>query len=47
VDVQFNGKSLGVLGTEGQVVEITLPPGTSGFPADTDSNQSGDNGDNS
>jgi len=26
VDVQFNGKPLGILGTEGQVVEIKLPP---------------------
>lgn len=29
VDVQFNGRSLGVLGTTGQVMEIQLPPGTS------------------
>jgi len=28
VQIQFNGKPLGVLGTEGQVVEIQLPPGT-------------------
>jgi transcriptional regulator with XRE-family HTH domain len=27
VDVQFNGKPLGILGTTGQVVEIDLPPG--------------------
>ena len=27
VDVQFNGRPLGVLGTSGQVVEITLPNG--------------------
>ena len=30
VDVRFNGKPLGVLGTTGQVVEISLPPGASG-----------------
>jgi cytoskeleton protein RodZ len=28
VDVQFNGKPLGILGTTGQVVEIELPPGS-------------------
>ena len=27
VDIQLNGKPLGVLGTTGQVVEITLPAG--------------------
>lgn len=26
VDIQYNGKSIGILGTTGQVVEITLPP---------------------
>jgi hypothetical protein len=30
VQVQFNGKPLGVLGTTGQVVEIQLPPGPGG-----------------
>lgn len=30
VQVQFNGKPLGILGTTGQVVEIQLPPGSGG-----------------
>ncbi len=37
VDVQFNGKPLGVLGATGQVLELTLPPssqGVSGTEAD-------------
>lgn len=36
VDVQFNGKPLGILGTTGQVVEIELPPGSG--PPDQDDN---------
>jgi transcriptional regulator with XRE-family HTH domain len=41
MDVQFNGRSLGVLGTQGQVVEITLPPGADQAPEDskTDANE--------
>jgi len=35
VEVQFNGKSLGVLGTTGQVVEIQLPPGSESGTAET------------
>jgi cytoskeleton protein RodZ len=37
VDVQFNGKPLGILGATGQVVEIELPPGP-GQAAPGDSN---------
>ena len=32
VQVQFNGKPLGILGAAGQVVEIQLPPGSGGAP---------------
>ncbi len=32
VDIQLNGKPLGVLGTTGQVVEITLPAGSDSQP---------------
>jgi len=32
VDVQFNGRPLGILGTTGQVVEITLPNGPEAKP---------------
>jgi hypothetical protein len=38
VEVQFNGKSLGVLGTTGQVVEIQLPPGSSNETAENSDN---------
>jgi hypothetical protein len=31
VQIQFNGKLLGLLGTTGQVVEIQLPPGPGGL----------------
>ena len=34
VDVQYNGKPLGILGTTGQVVEIDLPPGSGGMVKD-------------
>ena len=30
VDVQFNGKPLGVLGVRGQVKDLQLPPATDG-----------------
>ncbi len=30
VQIQFNGKPLGILGATGQVVEIQLPPGSGG-----------------
>jgi transcriptional regulator with XRE-family HTH domain len=39
VDVQFNGRSLGVLGTTGQVIEIQLPPGSAAAaPEETNDN---------
>jgi len=37
VDVQFNGKPLGVLGVAGQVVEIVLPPGSAKDSGETHS----------
>ncbi len=40
VDVQFNGKPMGILGTTGQVVEITLPPGPDSDTVDQDSDNS-------
>lgn len=36
VDVQFNGKPLGILGTAGQVVEIQLPPSAGNESNDTE-----------
>jgi cytoskeleton protein RodZ len=42
VQIQFNGKPLGVLGAEGQVVEIQLPPGLGGSGTET-SQDSDDN----
>ena len=41
VDVQFNGKPLGILGTTGQVVEIDLPAGPGGAVKDPDEADSG------
>jgi transcriptional regulator with XRE-family HTH domain len=41
VQIQFNGKPLGILGTTGQVVEIQLPPGSSGSDETSDSSDSG------
>jgi hypothetical protein len=40
VDLQLNGKPLGVLGTTGEVVEITLPEGTES----TDQQEKSDSG---
>jgi hypothetical protein len=37
VDLQLNGKPLGVLGTTGEVVEITLPEGVDSQPVSSDS----------
>lgn len=37
MDVQFNGKPLGILGTAGQVVEIKLPPDPADDTKDTNS----------
>lgn len=41
VQIQFNGKPLGILGATGQVVEIQLPPGPDGSVENTDSSNSG------
>lgn len=43
VDVQFNGKPLGILGTEGQVVEIILPSGAK-TESSSDSGDGSDDG---
>ncbi|HEY5037647.1 MAG TPA: DUF4115 domain-containing protein, partial [bacterium] len=41
VDVQFNGQPLGILGVQGQVVEISLPQGTE--TTDSTDQSTGDN----
>lgn len=41
VQIQFNGKPLGILGATGQVVEIELPPGPDGAVETLDSSNSG------
>lgn len=40
VEVQYNGRPLGVLGTTGQVVEIQLPPGADGLRTPMDDTNS-------
>lgn len=41
VQIQFNGKPLGILGATGQVVEIHLPPGPDGSIESSDSTDGG------